>query len=214
VLTLAYVVWYIGLLIEVALIIRLVCWRVKLPLFAAYLCYDLPRWFALVVVDKWWPATNYYSTVWKWTEPVSLTLLWLMCMETFRLKRGKTCPGRLFWNMAMVGVVLIGILPGSLGSIRNYLLVRSLVAGTSMLMLAVLSVYRGEPHVIILTSFYAVDLISSLSTYLGAQNPRAAEFLIFGQTGCLFAWWYYVPQITRLYGMFPSTKERSSLELQ
>jgi len=190
-------IWYASLLLEAWLLIRLVRWQVQFRWFGAYLCYDWPRWITLAILDHWWASTGYYRAFWRWTEPISISLLWLMAVEAYRYISQRGEPGRVHCGLAAVGLVVIGALPGPVEGVNKYLAVRALVAGVSAVVLIVVLTGRWDIHGCILAAFCTADMIASVSVYVGAQNPRVAEFLILAQTGCLLGWLQYAPVLGR-----------------
>lgn len=155
-----------------------------LPLFTAWIGFDLVRWSAIfaVYIDAY--RTNRYAVIFAWTEPLDMLLLAGAGIEA----AGSAAFG---WGMAiaLAGGALIRF-PETDLPLRTQFLCRALIAGAVASATVIRSTVAPSWHRSILIAFCAIDLTTYLSLVMYSSLDRLMiqSFVMVGQCLCLAAW--------------------------
>lgn len=178
--------WYASFAVEFLLIVQLLRWRVRLPVFRMYLLMDLSRWILLATVNAVTNNPEPYRLTWCLTEPLSLWLLCLVVAEAYYVAR--PFPRLAFW--VGVGAAPVAMaLSAAWAPVQILLWARSIGTFAGAAVLCVLLTDKLFAHGLVLLCFLVIDFIHQATILAGTGgDPRNAWFIILGQTGCFLAW--------------------------
>lgn len=187
--------WTVSLALEALLIVRALIWRLRLPLFLVFLCYDLARSVLMWYVN-WTDAP--YALWWRVTEVPSIALLAAAGLEAWS-RLSKLRVDWRHYSLIIGGLLVAGFLvprtPVSLSvlMVPRTFAVFAIAAG---LVSAMGACARCSVHAAIMAAFCACDVTAHLTILLGAARFEPEAFLMVSQAVCLVAWIFSVPAIS------------------
>jgi hypothetical protein len=197
-------VWALSFLIESALLFRLIQWRVRLPMFRAFLWADLARSVLLWALDNGSQSGRPYLLAWKYTEPAAVLLIALVGAEAWKMTMRASGRYLELWIGCSVAPLSVGMLAAG-AKFRTLLMVHAgITAMSAAWMSACLSV-AIRPHVAILAIFCCIEFTGHAAIVAGSVcDSRIAAAVIIGETACLTAWLWHAKRLGPQKGLAPT----------
>lgn len=185
--------WAAAILVQaliLALLVRRGHFR-RLPLFTAWLTFDLIRWSIIFAIYINAFRTNKYAVIFAWTEPLDMMLLAVAGLEA-------AGPAAFGWGLSVaLAVGIVKDFPITDLPLRIQFMTRSLIAGavaSSLTIRSTLLVLNREApgwHRMIFLLFCMIDLTAYfrvVTMWPKLDRDATQAFVMVGQLCCLIAW--------------------------
>jgi hypothetical protein len=194
-------VWAISFGIELALILRLIRWRVDLPVFRSYLIFDLIRSVLLWTFDDGTQSSRPYLYAWKYTEPIAIVLLAMVGAESWKKLVNSPIRYLEVWVAVSLAPLAVGITSGG-PKFRLLLFGHAFVTALIAAGLCVCLSGEWRTHAGILAAFCCVEFVGHAAILAGTVcDSRIAAAVIIGETACLAAWLWHAIGLTASGGI-------------